>query len=91
MKQIHLQGIGLHDAVPVNEIKPGDVIIWNFGFSSRVIRTQMSKTGKSVTIETEAETRHYTRRYNANTLLAIHKQDPKMELIMKRLEYIRKL
>ena len=48
--KVKLQGISTpQDAKPVKDLKPGDVILWNFGYSSTVVELIPSKTGKMIT------------------------------------------
>ena len=49
MKEIKLQGIsGEKKGIPTKELKKGDVIIWNFGYQSEVVKITPSKTGKTI-------------------------------------------
>lgn len=51
MEKIKLQGIyGKLQAKQVNELQPGDIIIWNYDYKSEVIDTIPSKTGKTITL-----------------------------------------
>lgn len=51
MNQIHLEGMyGMQPAKRASEIKVGDVLLWNYGYTSRVLEVTPSKTGKSVTV-----------------------------------------
>jgi hypothetical protein len=34
---IHLQGVGLHTAILVADIKPGTVLVWNTGATTEVV------------------------------------------------------
>lgn len=47
--KIRLQGVGWREAKPVNELKVGDTIFWNFGAYSTVLKLVPSRTGKSIT------------------------------------------
>lgn len=48
---VKLQGIpGYLKGTPVKAVKPGDVIMWNYGYTSTVISTEASKTGKTYTV-----------------------------------------
>ena len=48
-KTIHLQGIyGQHPAVKASELKPGDITVWNGGYTEKVIALEPSKSGKTV-------------------------------------------
>ena len=47
---VKLQGIhGQQPAKAVKELKTGDVIVWNFGYTSTVVELIPSKTGKTIT------------------------------------------
>ena len=46
---IHLQGIyGNVNAIKVADLKPGDVVTWNYGYKSKVVSLEKSKSGKTV-------------------------------------------
>ena len=47
---VKLQGIyNKQEAKAVKELKTGDVIVWNFGYTSTVVELIPSKTGKTIT------------------------------------------
>lgn len=69
--KIWLQGIGLYPAIMAKDIIPGMVLVWNYGYKSKVISTEKSKTGNSVYIITESNRKQYKRRFSGSTLLAI--------------------
>ena len=47
---VQLQGVyGQQPAKAVKELKIGDVIMWNFGYTSTVVELIPSKTGKTIT------------------------------------------
>ena len=48
MEFVQLQGIGKKPGKPARELRPGDVIIWNYGYKSTVILATPSKTGKTI-------------------------------------------
>lgn len=73
-KEIKLQGI--HDkqkAKAVKELNKGDVIMWNFGYTSEVVDVIFSKTGKTATVTLKSNTDGIIRdrKMGANTLVAI--------------------
>ena len=39
-KTTRLQGIGIVDAKPAAELKPGDITIWNFGYQHEVLAVE---------------------------------------------------
>ena len=46
-KKIHLQGIGSNPAKAVKDLQEGDIIVWNFGYKSLVMRLIPSDSGKT--------------------------------------------
>lgn len=47
---VKLQGIsGNQTGTPTKKLKIGDVIVWNFGYKSKVVEINPSKTGKTIT------------------------------------------
>ena len=78
-KTIHLQGIyGQHPAVKASELKPGDITVWNGGYTEKIIAVEPSKSGKTVkaTIEYESmngKTVRTTRKFGADRLVGIDK------------------
>lgn len=54
-KTVKLQGIyGQQKGTPTKNLKIGDVIIWNFGYKSKVREIHPSKTGKTITFMLES-------------------------------------
>ena len=48
---VKLQGIpGYLKGTPVKHLRPGDVIMWNYGYTSTVIMVEASRTGKTYTV-----------------------------------------
>lgn len=58
---LHLIGIGRHIAKSASEVVPGDVLVWNFGYLSKVTRI-LGETAAFVTIEHMENGKLYTRR-----------------------------
>lgn len=55
MRHIKLQGMhGVQPAREVQEISVGDVLVWNFGYKSRVIKKTPSKSGKMITCQLQS-------------------------------------
>ncbi len=78
MEKIRLQSIGWHNAVKAKELKPNDVLIWNFGGREKVTSVLPSKNGKTLSIgiqykNFEGKTVNSRRRLSANTLVATEK------------------
>lgn len=74
MATIKLQGIyGDQEAKKVCELKIGDVIKWNFGYTSEVVDIIFSKTGKTATVMLKSNTDGIVRdrKMGANRLVAI--------------------
>ena len=45
--RIHLQGHGMQKAVPVQDLKPGMVTMWNWGETAEIEGIKSSKSGKT--------------------------------------------
>lgn len=75
MNVTHLQGIGSVPAKAVKELNPygGDIIMWNYGYKSLVLRTIPSPSGKtfSVVLHGLESGKVSTRRLGADRLVAI--------------------
>jgi hypothetical protein len=71
MQTVHLQGIGQVQAKPAADIKPGDVLMWNFGYTSTVLAL-LSETAKSMVIQTRCEGGIFQRRLMKSRLVAIY-------------------
>lgn len=78
---IHLQGIGQVQAKQAADIKPGDVLMWNYGYTSTVTAI-LSQTPKSLVIKNRTDSGTYTRRLLKSTLVAIYWHDPLLSLAM---------
>jgi len=74
-KTVHLQGIGSRPAKAVKDLNQygGDVIIWNYGYKSIVLRLIPSDSGKtfSATLKSLDSGKVTTRRLGANRLVAV--------------------
>ena len=73
-KEIKLQGIhGMRKAKAVRELNKGDVIMWNYGYTSEVVEVIFSKTGKTATVMLKSNTDGVVRdrKMGANRLVAI--------------------
>jgi translation elongation factor P/translation initiation factor 5A len=48
---VKLQGIsGEKQGIKAIDLKVGNVLIWNFGYKSEIVKLETSKTGKSIKI-----------------------------------------
>lgn len=69
---IKLQGIhGEQPAKHVKDLCIGDIIKWNFGYTSTVVELVPSKTGKMILCKLLANGIIYDRRLGADRLVAI--------------------
>ena len=75
---IHLQGIsGYVPAKKASDLRPGDVLMWNFGHTSTVTVVTPTATGKSVTVDfTDENGKLWRRTFRAQRLVAV-KQETK--------------
>lgn len=72
MGQVRLQGIGLCDGKPVKELKVGDVIEWNFGYTSTVLELHPTKTGKQINVLLKSDSGMISnRRMGSERLVAV--------------------
>ena len=72
--EIKLQGIhGKRKAKAVKELNKGDVIMWNYGYTSEVVEVIFSKTGKTATVMLKSNTDGVVRdrKMGADRLVAI--------------------
>jgi len=72
---IKLQGMyGQQKAKAVKELAIGDTVMWNYGYTSKVVDLIPSKTGKMVDVILQDSYNNgnpYPRRMGANRLIAI--------------------
>lgn len=68
---IHLQNVGEYPAVRVEDLREGDVLVYNFGSTAVVRGVESPKPGGSMRIVTTvADGRVWTRRYRYDTYVA---------------------
>lgn len=49
---VKLQGICNHKmGIKVSDLRPGNILLWNYGYKSEVINLIPSKTGKTITLQ----------------------------------------
>lgn len=65
MKLIKLQGIGLVEAKPANELKIGSKVIWNYGEKS-IVEAFLKETEKTITVLFD---RNFVRKFSKTRLL----------------------
>lgn len=77
---VKLQGLpGWQPAKKAIDLRPGDVLLWNFGSTSTVTVVTPSATGKSVTVSfTDEQGKLWRRIFRAQRLVAV-KQETKEE------------
>lgn len=75
-KTTHLQGIGSVPAIPARDLKPGDVVRWNYGYTSDVLKVTPSKTGKTVDVllHSHDSGKVSSRKLGADRLVAVSAQ-----------------
>ena len=71
--KVWLQGEGWTDCKPAGELKPGDIIKYNYGSTAKVTAVTTTKTGKSVKVTTEWPSGLYTHCYRISCKVAIAK------------------
>lgn len=60
---VSLQGVGTRPGKLAGELVPGDVVMWDAGFTTTVEKVVPSKTGKTVTVTYQPS--NHGRRYTA--------------------------
>lgn len=71
--KVSLSGVGNVNARNASNLKKGDILLFNYGYTSRVESVSPSKTGKSVTVTTRSSIsgEKFTKTYRSNALLGI--------------------
>lgn len=68
----HMQGIGRVPAKPAIELEPGDVTIWNYGYTYIVEDVDVSASAKLVSVVMhDAEGRRWTRTFGARRMVGV--------------------
>lgn len=68
--QIHLQFHGMQRAVPVEDLRPGMVTMWNGGYTAEVAEVRPSASGKTFQpVYADGTVDH--RRFRAGRLIAV--------------------
>jgi len=70
MSTIKLQGIGSTTAKMAQELKVGDMTVWNSGGTAKVLAV-VSETAKFITFKIEESTGVYTRRLKKDRLVGV--------------------
>lgn len=76
--KVKLQGIpGERDAYSTKNLRPGDIIGYNFGYTSKVVSVTPSKSGKSYTLVVKSSStgEEFTRKTSPDRLWAIEKKE----------------
>jgi hypothetical protein len=68
---IHLQNLGRTKAKPAKDFTIGEKMLWNGASTSTVLASELSASGKTVTVVIEADGLQYSRRFGAERLIAI--------------------
>lgn len=76
-----LSGVGSVSGYNASNIKKGDILMFNYGYTSRVESVTPSKTGKTVSITTRSSIsgEKFTKKYRSNQLLAIAKKEARSD------------
>lgn len=79
--KITLLGVGNVNARSASNLKKGDILMWNNGYTSRVESVTPSKTGKSVSVTTRSSIsgEKFTKTYRSNALLGIGNTEAKTD------------
>ena len=77
--KIQLQSVGQVDARKASNLKVGDILMWNFGATSKITKIEPSKTGKTFNITTKSSEsgNTYERKMSANRLVGIAEVEAK--------------
>lgn len=70
MQTIHLQGIGKHPAIEAQELKVGDVTVWNYGGMNKITGV-VKETASFITFELETRNGRATRRLKKTRLVGV--------------------
>lgn len=70
MRYVRLQSVGWVAALEVSELKPGDTLLWNFGYRSEVVRVEPVGNGGALLVTRTDDGQEYTRRKRMSTLVA---------------------
>lgn len=72
---VHLQGIGKVPGIPAKDLIPGMTVLWNYGYTSEVINTIPSATGKTLTLVTKSHTdgKEYRQKVKTDRFIAVKK------------------
>lgn len=73
MQQIHLIGYGKQAAKPVSELRPGDVVVWNYGYKSTVLSVTNPGGTSILTVSLQSQSNGLVseRRMRASRLIAV--------------------
>lgn len=73
---MRLQGIGIVPEQPARNIRVGDTLVWNYGYTETVKAVTPSKTGKTlnVTIIDDKSGREHIRKLRVETPVCIKQQ-----------------
>jgi hypothetical protein len=68
---IHLQGIGRAKAKRLDTFKPGEFIMWNYGYVAEIVEMVPSASGKTFKVTLIEDGKTYVRKMAASRLAAI--------------------
>lgn len=77
--KIQLQSVGQVNARKASNLKVGDIIMYNFGYTAKVTKIEPSKTGKTFNVTTKSSESGYVgeRKYGADRLVGIAEVEAK--------------
>ena len=77
--KIQLQSVGQVNARKASNLKVGDIIMYNFGYTAKVTKIEPSKTGKTFNVTTKSSESGYVgeRKYGADRLVGIAETEAK--------------
>ena len=75
--KVQLQSVGKVNAVKGSNLKPGDIIAFNWGYTAKVLDVEPSASGKTVTVTAVSSDtgNKYTRKYGADRLVPLSKRE----------------
>lgn len=77
--KIHLQGVGKVDAKKAENLKVGDITMWNYGGTETVEKIEKSKSGNmlTITIKSSESGKLYERKMKSDRLVGIAEKEAK--------------
>lgn len=70
-QSVHIQNIGKVVAKPASELKVGDILLYNFGYTSTVKTVEQRGKSVYITVLNHSDNAEYSRRYTKTRLVAM--------------------